>query len=263
MNGPHGTTRLVVALAFFALASPATAPAQEGGPLLKSDLVRMMTASNYTATEMAAIVRMNCVGFKPTPRDRNQLGNLPNADLVLAEVDRCISRPNSSRAGQRATDATAEAGNSEEDAFRAPPPPARNEIQLASLDLTASAPIPPKIERPEILETSADYGTQIEPPTSSENEVETPPSLRNWKEVSSAFLREYRPNVRQPGTVLLWLRVGPDGRVIESRVKHSTGDPVMVDAAQRITDVMEFEPATRRDRPVESWTELPINYSSK
>lgn len=258
MNGPHGTTRLLVALAFFALVLPAAAPAQEGGPLLKSDLVRMMTASNYTATEMAAIVRMNCVGFEPTARDRNQLGNLPNADLVLAEVDRCISRPNSPRADQGPADDT-EASESEEDAFRAPPPP-RRQIHLAGLDLAASAPITPDLERPE---ASAGTGTQIDPPSTSEDDVETPPSLLNWKEVSSAFLREYRPNVRQPGTVLLWLRVGPDGRVIESRVKHSTGDPVMADAAQRITGVMEFQPATRRDRPVESWTELPISYSSK
>ncbi|HSM09629.1 MAG TPA: TonB family protein [Gemmatimonadota bacterium] len=257
MIGPHGTTRLLVALALFALVTPATAPAQEGGPLLKSDLVRMMTASNYTATEMAAIVRMNCVGFEPTARDRSQLGNLPNADLVLAEVDRCISRPNSPRTSRRAADAT-EASESAEKKFRAPPPPARRKIQLAGVDLAANTQIAPQIERP------AGSATQIDPPSSSEDgDVETPPSLLNWKEVSSAFLREYRPNVRQPGTVLLWLRVGPDGRVIESRVKHSTGDPVMADAAQRITDVMEFQPATRRDRPVESWTELPINYSSK
>lgn len=256
MNGPHGTTRLLVALVLFALALPAAAPAQEGGPLLKSDLVRMMTASNYTATEMAAIVRMNCVGFEPTARDRNQLGNLPNADLVLAEVDRCTSRPASRANGESTADAT----ENGEDAFRAPPRPARREIRLADLDLPGSDPTAPELERPE---TPAESGTRIEPPSTTKDDAETPPSLRNWKEVSSAFLREYRPNVRQPGTVLLWLRIGPDGRVIESRVKTSTGDPVMADAAQRITEVMEFEPATRRDKPVESWTELPISYSTK
>ncbi len=258
MNGPHGATRHLVALALFALlVTPAVAPAQEGGPLLKSDLVRMMTASNYTATEMAAIVRMNCVGFEPTPRDRSQLGNLPNADLVLAEVDRCISRPNSSRTDRGAAD---DASETEEPAFRAPPAPARREIRLAGLDLAAGASIAPELERPE---TSAGPGTQVDPPSKPEDVAETPPALLNWKEVSSAFLREYRPNVRQPGTVLLWLRVGPDGRVVESRVKRSTGDPVMADAALRITEVMEFQPATRRDKPVESWTELPINYTSK
>jgi TonB family protein len=261
MNGPHGTARSFVALAIFALVLPAAVPAQEGGPLLKSDLVRMMTASNYTATEMAAIVRMNCVDFEPTARDRNQLGNLPNADLVLAEVDRCMSRPSSATSARGAAgEKVADAARAEAAAFRAPPRPARRNIDLDGLDIASSAPVTPALERPE---TPSGLGAQVEPPSASKDDVETPPALLNWKEVSSAFLREYRPNVRQPGTVLLWLRVGPDGRVSESRVKQSSGDLVMADAALRITDVMEFRPATRSDKPVESWTTLPINFNSK
>lgn len=259
MNGPNGTARFFGALAMLALVPPAAAPAQEGGPLLKSDLVRMMTASNYTATEMAAIVRMNCVGFEPTDRDRNQLGNLPNADLILAEVDRCISRPNREVAAGARNGADA-AAESEPAEFRAPPRPRRRQIELDGVDIAPSAPLVPELERPE---GPSGPEADIDPPSTSTGEPETPPALLNWKEVSSAFLREYRPNVRQPGTVLLWLRVGPDGRVSESRVKDSTGDPTMADAALRITRVMEFRPATRRDKPVESWTELPINYSSK
>jgi len=257
MNGPYGTARSFVALAIFALALPAAASAQEGGPLLKSDLVRMMTASNYTATEMAAIVRMNCVGFEPTARDRNQLGNLPNADLVLAEVDRCRSRPASSRLSEKsATVAQAPAAET----FKAPPRPARRRIDLDGLDIASSSSLAPELERPE---GPSRLGAQIERMAAAAEETETPPALLNWKEVSDAFLREYRPNVRQPGTVLLWLRVGPDGKVTESRVKKSSGDPVMADAALRITRVMEFRPATRRDKPVETWTQLPISYSAK
>ena len=249
MNGP-GKNRGIVAVALaLALGLPAAAPAQESGPLLKSDLVRMMTASNYTATEMAAIVRMNCVGFEPTDRDRSQLGNLPNADVVLAEVDRCMSRPRANRAASRP------APPAEEQVVKAPPRP-RGNIDLTSFDVDdATAPIA-KLERPSVDASG-------EAATATPVERETPPRLENWKDVSSAFLREYRPNVRQPGTVLLWLRVGPDGKVAEARVKRATGDPAMADAALAITDVMEFQPATLRDHPVESWTELPINFSSK
>ena len=239
---------MAVALAL-ALGRPAAAAAQESGPLLKSDLGRMMTASNYTATEMAAIVRMNCVGFEPTDRDRSQLGNLPNADVVLAEVDRCMSRPRASRA------ATRTAPPAEEQVVKAPPRP-RGNIDLTSFEMDdATAPVA-ELRRP-------DVGSAAGSPTTTPVERETPPRLNNWKDVSAAFLREYRPNVRQPGTVLLWLRVGPDGRVAEARVKQATGDPAMADAALAITEVMEFQPATLRDHPVESWTELPINFSSK
>lgn len=252
-----GAIPLVLGLATLALAFPATAPAQDAGPLLKSDLVRMMTASNYTPTEMAAIVRMNCVGFEPTARDRNQLGNLPNAAVVLAEVERCRSR---ARTANRASSGDTEAEPAETEVERAPPRPRNRSIDLGELDIEASAPIVPELRRPETPEGLAAGAT---PARTSEPEFDTPPRLLNWKDVSAAFLREYRPNVRQPGTVLLWLRVGPDGRVAESRVRRQTGDPVMADAALRTTRVMEFEPATRRDRPVESWTELPINFSAK
>lgn len=261
MNGPHGLARLGVGLAAAALMLPAAAAAQEGGPLLKSDLVRMMTASNYTATEMAAIVRMNCVGFRPTNRDRSQLGNLPNADVVMAEVDRCMSRSRTVPNRPAPTDAAVE-DTAATATVPAPPRPQRQRIDLGEVDFASSGPVVPDLRRPEGAGTGSDDASAASR-TTVQPAFDSPPELKNWKDVSSAFLREYRPNVRQPGSVLLWLRVGPDGRVIESRVKRATGDPVMADAALRVTEVMEFEPATMRDRPVESWTELPINFSSK
>lgn len=251
MNGPGTFARVALGAILVAVATPAAAPAQESGPLLKSDLVRMMTASNYTATEMAAIVRMNCVGFEPTARDRNQLGNLPNADIVLAEVDRCMSRP------RTASRARSVQRPSPQPVRRAPPRP-KGDIDLTGLAMNDGVAPSVELERPDGAAGAAGPETPDSP-----RERETPPRLVNWKQVSSAFLREYRPNVRQPGTVLLWLRVSPEGTVAESRVKQATGDPDMVEAALAITDVMVFEPATLRDRPVESWTELPINFSSK
>lgn len=254
MNGPHGVYR-TLAVALAAVLLPAPLAAQSGGPLLKSDLVRMMTASNYTATEMAAIVRMNCVGFEPTERDRSQLGNLPNAEIVLAEVDRCMTRPVAA-AGFEGGVAKAP----EPEVEPAPPRP------KSSISLAAVALAPTETYRPELAPP--------EPPTRTLDEVvdeavnpklisrEIPPELTNWKQVSSAFLREYRPNVRTPGRVLLWLRISPEGEVVEARVKEATGDPSMSDAALRATAVMKFKPALMRDKPVESWTELPIVYNA-
>lgn len=273
MNGPRRTARLIAGLAgtaVLALTMPAAASAQEGGPLLKSDLVRMMTASNHTATEMAAIVRMNCVSFEPTARDRDQLGNLPNADVVLDEVDRCMSRSRTSNpaaAADGASDSGADAATDEVQVVRAPPRPSRRNIDLDALDIDGPRTTVPELKRPDADGANrADADGSAETPGSRvaavSSELDTPPALENWQEVSRALLGEYRPNVRHPGSVLVWLQIGPDGRVVDGRIKRNTGDPALAEAVMEITSVMEFTPATRDGRPVESWTELPINLNS-
>ncbi len=243
----------LAAIAFLLVAlSPVDAPAQEGGPLLKSDLVRMMTASNYTGTEMAAIVRMNCVGFEPTERDRNQLSSLPNADVVLLEVDRCTSRPRTTAGFNQGIVKAAPVRDQE---VRTPPKPG-GEISVAELDFSAPLTSAPELEAP-----TATAGLQS-PGLPKLAIREIPPKLANWDEVSNAFLREYRPAVRTPGTVVLSLTVGADGSVLDASVKELDGDPEMAGAALQITDVMRFEPAMMRDQAVESLTELPIHFAA-
>lgn len=231
---------------------PAAAAAQQGGPLLKSDLVRMMTASNYTSTEMAAIVRMNCVGFEPTARDRSQLLTLPGAELVMAEVDRCMSRPRPVTKFNRAAMQTAPIDNR---VARIPPKP-MGTIPLIDLDIE-----PLDIPVPELraLPTATVLRTAEIPALASR---ETRPRLTNWDEVTTAFLQAYRPRVRSPGTVVLSLTIGSDGSVLKAAVKTATGDPEMAEAALRITDVMKFQPAMMRDQAVESLTELPIHFAT-
>lgn len=231
---------------------PVAAGAQDGGPLLKSDLVRMMTASNYTGTEMAAIVRMNCVGFEPTERDRSQLASLPNADVVLLEVDRCTSRPRTTAGFNRGI---VKAAPVESRVARTPPKPG-GEITLTDLDVA-----PPATSAPELRAPAAAMNLQA-PGLPKLASREIPPRLTNWVDVSAAFLREYRPAVRTPGTVILSLKVGVDGRVTEASVKERTGDPVMAEAALKIAEVMKFVPAMMRDQPVESLTELPIHFDA-
>ncbi len=231
---------------------PAAASAQEGGPLLKSDLVRMMTASNYTSTEMAAIVRMNCVGFEPTERDRSQLLTLPGAELVMAEVDRCVSRPRSAAGFNRGGVRTVSVENKR---VRTPPKP-MTEIPLIDLDVEPIGTPVPELRAPV---TPTVLRTAEIPSLASR---ETKPRLTNWDEVTKAFLQEYRPRVRSPGTVILTLRIGSNGRVLESAVKHATGDSEMAEAALRITKVMKFQPAMMRDQAVESLTELPIHFAT-
>lgn len=243
----------LAAMAFLIVGlSPVDARAQEGGPLLKSDLVRMMTASNYTGTEMAAIVRMNCVGFEPTERDRSQLSSLPNADIVLLEVDRCTSRPRTTAGFNRGIVKAAPVKDRE---IRTPPKP-RGEIPVVELDVDPALTSAPGLQAP-----AAAIGLEA-PGTPKLASRKVPPKLENWDEVSKAFLREYRPAVRTPGTVVLSLIVGADGSVLDASVKRLDGDPAMADAALQVTEVMKFQPAMMRDHAVESLTELPIHFAA-
>lgn len=242
MFGKLHAQRIALALLVIGGTIPAAAVAQESGPLLKSDLVRMMTASNYTATEMAAIVRMKCVGFEPTQRDRSQLERLPNADVVMVEVDRCVSRP------RPASAATQEKG------LDPTPPKPRARIQLEEIEVATPVTSAPPSAEPAARKTvmPAEYSSL----------TKVKPRLENWEEVSAAFLREYRPIVRTPGTVVLSLKVGTDGRVFDAQVKKSTGGRAMNEAALSVTAVMQFSPAKLGSTAVESLTELPFHFAA-
>ncbi len=247
--------RIALVLLAFGASYPAAVSAQEGGPLLKTDLVRMMTASNYTSTEMAAIVRMKCVGFEPTERDRSQLLTLPGAELVMAEVDRCVSKPRPAAGLNRGVVRTKSTQPVEDGAVQIPPKPT-GQIQLIDLDIEPIGTPLPELRAPP---TATVLPTAEIPSLASR---QTQPRLTNWDEVTTAFLYEYRPRVRSPGTVVLTLRIGSDGSVLEAAVKQATGDPAMAKAALRITGMMKFRPAMMRDQAVESLTELPIHFAT-
>ena len=81
------TALFVAALASLTFA--AILPAQDAA-LRKSDIVRMLSGSTYTATEVADIVSANCLSFEPTERDYNDFRSLGADAGVLAAIDGCV-----------------------------------------------------------------------------------------------------------------------------------------------------------------------------
>jgi tetratricopeptide (TPR) repeat protein len=73
---------------------PGAAAAQEQAPLHKSDLVRYLTGTTYTKSEVASIVRRSCLAFVPSARDRSDLRSLGADQGILTEVDRCVRNGN-------------------------------------------------------------------------------------------------------------------------------------------------------------------------
>jgi TonB family protein len=240
---------MIVGWAAIATSPPAAAEAagQETGPLLKADLIRMLVASNYTTAEVLRIVRMSCVDFRPTPRDRADLASLPGGSDVLIEINRC--RRSGQAAGYRnglpraSRVAVATNRPEREDVVLEAPIPKDDLVSAPSLPTPGFAAVIPEEE----LVLAA---------------AETPPRLLNWEQVAHRLLEEYRPTQRREGTVLLRLHVDADGQVSGPEVRASSGDPGLDAAALASVPVMRFAPATSRDRSVASWTDLPIRFET-
>jgi hypothetical protein len=77
-------------LACCALATPAPARAQGAKPLRKVELVRLLGSRALSKPAIAALVRRNCVTFRPTARDRADLRLAGADDAVFAAIDQCL-----------------------------------------------------------------------------------------------------------------------------------------------------------------------------
>ena len=61
---------------------------------------------------------------------------------------------------------------------------------------------------------------------------------------------------QETGTVTLAFEIGTDGKVVDSKVKHSSGHPALDQAAREGIALCRFSPATRGGRPVRQWMNM-------
>lgn len=94
--------------------------------------------------------------------------------------------------------------------------------------------------------------------------VDRGPELRNVTRVTRLLSREYPRELRDAGvtgSVVLRMRLDPQGTpdlvVVERRSGHTQFD----EAAYRVAQEMRFRPARLRGRPVRVWVTLPVNFS--
>ncbi|MEJ2482718.1 MAG: TonB family protein [Gemmatimonadota bacterium] len=245
-----GWNRLLIAITLFAgMLVPHSAQAQSEHSLLKSDLVRMMTGNSYSAEEVLQIVRMNCVAFAPSDRDRNDLARLFDGDELLDEIDRCrkVGHADGYRHGVPvARTATAVA---------LPEAPQTEGPRIESPDLTEPSFTPPELARPTLLESHATH-------TLPGVEPSAPPRLLNWDYVTHRILSEYRPDRRHSGKVLLKIWVDPEGSASDATILDADGDPALARVALAVVPLMRFAPAESRDRKVGAWATLPIQFQA-
>ena len=120
---PSLLPRSLALIAIVALV-PATLGAQQGGAgtgskLRKSDLVRVLTGTTYSKTEIASMVRRSCLAFVPTSRDRQDLRELGATQPIFDQIDLCVRK-----------------GNKPDAPTPLPPRP----VELTVVDRAASAP---------------------------------------------------------------------------------------------------------------------------
>ena len=100
------TMRCIMLLFGLALAVPRTAAAQSAAPLSKSDLVRYLSSTTYSKSELAGIIRRSCLAFTPTARDRDDLRALGATGEVMTAIDACAKGGNRSSSPERAAATT-------------------------------------------------------------------------------------------------------------------------------------------------------------
>jgi len=70
------------------------ASAQRGAPLLKTDLIELLSSPVIPHQEIADLVRRNCLAFRPTQRDWTDFRSLGASAVVVASINGCAgARP--------------------------------------------------------------------------------------------------------------------------------------------------------------------------
>ena len=73
----------------------------QGKPLGKSDLIRLLTLGMLGKAEVTALVRRNCVTFRPTARDQADLRAVGADNAFFAAIDECLRARAKGRPGGR------------------------------------------------------------------------------------------------------------------------------------------------------------------
>ncbi len=68
---------------------------------------------------------------------------------------------------------------------------------------------------------------------------------------------------KREGTVTLAYHVGADGKVIDSKVKKSSGHADLDDSARAAISKCTFQPGTKHGKPVKSWMNMQYVWTLK
>jgi protein TonB len=162
---------------------------------------------------------------------------------------------------------------------------------LAAIELPPEVTIPPPPEQiarpatPRVAAAEIDDNVTIAPTTFETNPVENlppppntadpstrpsfipytqAPQLKNREEVLTFLRSTYPSMLRQAGiggTVLLWLYIDAGGTVLRTVLAESSGHEALDDAAKKVAERMQFQPALNRDKKTAVWLAQSIDFA--
>lgn len=146
---------------------------------------------------------------------------------------------------------------------RAPKAIVTGALALAAVFVACEAPAPGVEDSGDVNEEVAAPSVQVEAEQPSMTPRDVEPRLTNVDEVTETLRAVYPEDLRDEGVggeAVLWLYVGTDGQVSESRLHESSGVEELDEAAREVAGSMEFEPAVHEDSPTAVWVQQPIAF---
>jgi TonB family protein len=119
---------------------------------------------------------------------------------------------------------------------------------------------------PTEVELEAASSEIVEVPATEEpvwTPYEVGPEIANREQVQQALVQEYPAMLRDAGIggiVRVWFHLDETGRVTATRIMETSGHEGLDEAALRVANTMEFEPAVNRGEPVAVWVAFPIRF---
>src|SRR3989454_6331269 len=98
---PPTVTRAVALLALLVSGVPGPVATQGSQPLRKTDVIRLLSNPLISRSEVADLIRRNCVAFRPTPRDWADLRDVGADSEVLSSIGGCATTPAAAPAAPR------------------------------------------------------------------------------------------------------------------------------------------------------------------
>ncbi len=92
------------------------------------------------------------------------------------------------------------------------------------------------------------------------------PRLKDPARAAALFRRAYPAILRDAGiggAVLVWIEVDTAGRVLQTRLRRSSGNGALDRAALEAAHGLLFSPAMNRDTPVRVWIALPVEFEAR